>query len=219
MAITAQSIVLDVQTTLQDLTGTRWPAHEIVGYINDGQREIAAKRPDVTATQIAFVTAEGAEQALPAMAMSLIDVPRNTSGSKRAITKVDAALLDAFSRDWRGMTGVAEFSHFCYEPTDPRAFDLYPPASAGTSVQLLVSAYPTDVPSPTPPGVLASTVSGSISLGDEWCSALRNYAAFRAYSKDAEFGGNAALAGQFYQLFRSAIGDQLSSTTELSPKV
>lgn len=219
MTTTAQSIVADAQTALQDPTGTRWPASELVGYLNDGQREIVTVRPDITAGQVTFVPAAGSEQDIPSTAMVLLDVLRNTSGKKRAITKVRAALLDATARDWRSMTGVTEFTHFCHDLSAPRSFDLYPPAAAtGASIELLVAAYPTDVAAPTSPGKLASTVSGSISLTDEWANALRKYVIFRALSKDAEYGGNSALAANHYQLFKAALGEQLQSSAAVAPK-
>ena len=49
-------------------------------------------------------TAAGTRHTLPAAAASLIDIPRNAAGRKRAITKVDQGLLDATVRDWQGMT-------------------------------------------------------------------------------------------------------------------
>ena len=50
MPTTAQSIILDAQLELQDPSGIRWPATDLVKHLHDGQRAIAQKRPDTTAT-------------------------------------------------------------------------------------------------------------------------------------------------------------------------
>lgn len=218
MTTTAQSIIFSAQTTLMDDTGTRWPATELVVYLNDGQREIVMVRPDANSTKVTHTCTAGARQSLPAEAMALIDVTNMSTGTYRALTKVDRKMLDAAQRDWLGLTPSANVVHFTYEATEPRVFFLYKPPSAGVQVDLVVSMYPTDVAAPTSPGKLASTVSGSISLTDEWANALRAYVIFRALSKDAEYGGNSALAANHYQLFKAALGEQLQSSAAVAPK-
>lgn len=214
MTTTAQSIVLEVQTVLQD-DGVRWPASEIVRYINDGQRLIASKRPDTKATAVSFACVAGHRQTLPSTAQSLIDIHTNASG--QAVTKVERSILEAVSRTWTTQTpGVPV--HFMHTLADPRTFYVYPPASSGTALACVFSNYPTDIPAPTAPGVLASTVTGNIDLPDEFEVALQHYAVFRCYSKDAEFGGNAALAAAHLQLFKAELGEQIQGAATTAPK-
>ena len=216
MTTPAQSIILDAQLELQDLTGIRWPATELVQHLHEGQRAIAQKRPDTTATVVTFSpAAPGARHTLPAAAASLIDIPRNAAGRKRAITKVDQVLLDATVRDWQGMTPSAEVQHFMHDLREPRVFLTYPPAAATTSLELVYSAYPASTPAAS--GAAASTVSGNIDLPDEWATALRYYVLFRAWSKDAEYGGNPQLAATNYGLFKAELGEQLESAATVAP--
>ena len=218
MTITAQSIVLEVQTTLQDLTGTRWPASELVRYINEAQRELTTKRPDAVATQITLTCVEGAKQALPSTAQTLIDVAGNATGTKRAVTKVDRVLLEAQSRDWMSATPATPTLHFMHTLAESRAIYVYPPAVAGNVLELVVAPYPTDISAPTSPGKLFSTVAGSLSIPDEWAGFVRNFCLFRAYSKDAEFGGNAQLAANYLGLAKADLGEQLQSSASVAPK-
>lgn len=67
-------------------------------------------------------------------------------------------------------------------------------------------------------GAAASTVTGNINLPDEWANALRYYVLYRAWSKDAEYGGNPQLAAANLQLFRGELGEQLESAATVSPK-
>lgn len=217
MPTTAQSIILDAQLELQDPAGIRWPATELVKHLHDGQRAIAQKRPDTTATVVTFTpSAAGTRHTLPAAAASLIDIPRNAAGRKRAISKVDQVLLDATVRDWQSMAPSTEVLHFMHDLRDPRVFLTYPPASATASLELVYSAYP--AATATAGGAAASTVTGNIDLPDEWANALRYYVLYRAWSKDAEYGGNPQLAAANLQLFRGELGEQLESAATVSPK-
>ncbi|MBP6618099.1 MAG: hypothetical protein KA195_09020 [Burkholderiaceae bacterium] len=212
----AKPIILAAQDELQDPAGVRWPATELVQHLHEGQRAIAQKRPDTTATVVTFSpAAPGARHTLPAAAASLIDIPRNAAGRKRAITKVDQVLLDATVRDWQGMTPSAEVLHFMHDLREPRVFLTYPPASTAAALELVYSAYP--AATATAGGAAASTVTGNIGLPDEWATALRYYVLFRAWSKDAEYGGNPQLAATNYGLFKAELGEQLESAATVAP--
>lgn len=217
MTTPAQSIILDAQLELQDPSGIRWPATDLVKHLHDGQRAIAQKRPDQTAITVTFTpTAAGSRHTLPAGAASLIDIPRNAAGRKRAITKVDQVLLDATVRDWQGMTPSAEVQHFCHDLREPGIFLTYPPAALTAALQLVYSAYP--AATATASGATAATVTGNIDIPDQWANALRYYVLYRAWSKDAEYGGNAQLAASNYQLFKAELGEQLESAATVAPK-
>ena len=212
----AKPIILAAQDELQDPAGVRWPATELVQHLHEGQRAIAQKRPDTTATVVTFSpAAPGARHTLPAAAASLIDIPRNAAGRKRAITKVDHVLLDATVRDWQGMAPAAEVLHFMHDLREPRVFLTYPPASTAAALELVYSAYP--AATATAGGAAASTVTGNIGLPDEWANALRYYVLYRAWSKDAEYGGNPQLAATNYGLFKAELGEQLESAATVAP--
>lgn len=213
---TAASIVLRAQTALQDASGVRWPATELVGHLNDGQRELSRLRPDLTAALRTLTLVEGFYHALPAEYAALISIPNNTTGTRKRITKVDLMQLDAVDPAWRNKTPAATVLHFMHDMRDPRSFYVYPPVAAGTQVTAAVSEYPTDVPAPT--GATSTTVSGNVAFTDQWADALLNFVLYKAYSKDAEFGGNAQLAASYLGLFNAAVGSQLQSATAVASK-
>ena len=205
MTTTAQSIIQRAQTTLQDIEGVRHPATELVGYLNDGQRALINVRNDVGATTVAFIPAVGARQTVPANALALIDVLRNTNGTQRAVRKVDMVTMDATARDWTSGQTSKVATNFMFDPDrDPRTFWVYPPAATGASLDLLIAAYPTDVPAPS--GAAYTTVTGSISVQDHWDNALLSYVLARAYMKDSEFAGNAQLSSTHMTSFLSQAG-------------
>lgn len=212
----AQRIIAVVQTTLQDTKGVRWPATELAGYLTDGERELIVFRPDQNAVTQAFVPVAGCRQVLPSTALALIEVNNNTAGRRRNVRKVDMKLLDAVSPEWASATPDPVARNYMYDLRDPRVFWLYPPAEASTSsIELVVGQYPTEI---TASGALPGTVTGDLSVPEIWVQALPNYCLSRAYDKDAEYGGNAALSASYMAAFNAQIGKQIQSSTAVSPK-
>jgi hypothetical protein len=219
MPISAQYLVKQCQVNISDLAGVRFPASELIVYLNDGQRSLVAIRPEASASTSTFVPVAGARQQLPSTSAVLIDIPRNTAGNKKAITKVSVEDLDSFNLDWRSMTGVTEILHFAFDLREPRFFDIYPPAAAsGASIEVKSSVYPTDVGAPTGDGKAFGTVTGNISVDDQWAFALFNYMMSRAYSKDVDFGGNPDLATAYAGTFANLLGVQQQSSQSVSPE-
>lgn len=214
MAITAQSILQRVATALVDETSVRWTVTELVRYLNDGQREIVTYRPDATATTASVSLVAGARQTLPAEAFKLLDVIRNTNGAKSAVRKVDQKLLEAQLPDWQSGTGSMTVKHYMYDLRDIRVFYVYPPALTGASLEMLYSAKPTDIAEQT----AVSSVTGNISVLDLFANALQSYVLYRAFAKDAEYAGNAAMASAHYAAFQNAVGVEASATANSSPQ-
>jgi hypothetical protein len=216
MATTAQSVIQSVATTLQDLTAARWATAELVRYLNDGQRDMVVVRPDATSFTSTATLIAGARQTIPSNGAKLLDVTRNTSGTQRAIRLVNRVILDAQNPNWYSKTGVSEIHHYTFDAREPRVFYVYPPAAVGTLVELVYSAYPTDVSVPSA-GTLYTAVTGNISVQDIFANALVNYVLYRAYSKDTDTA-NTAAAAAYYQLYQSMLNTELSGTTGVAPK-
>jgi hypothetical protein len=215
MTTAAQSIIKEAQQLLQDESGVRWAATELVDHLNDGQREIAVIRPDLAAVTSALVLAAGAKQTLPAACISFMDMKRNTGG--RAISKVDQRVLDALDPAWYSGVTSTTIQHFCYNETTPDVVWVYPPATAATSVEIEYSAMPAGTPAAS--GLPYSTVTGNIDLPDSCKNPLLHFVMARAFLKDAEFGGNAAFSAAHAQLFRDGLNTDKATGAEVAPKV
>lgn len=219
MTTAAQSIIRRVVETLQDTTSVRWPVAELVRYLNDGQREVVLYRPDSMVTNATVTLAAGAKQALPSNGSKLIDVIRNSAGNKRSVRMTARNILDTQTPSWYNLTGVTEILHYMYDPRDPKVFYVYPPAaSTGASVDLVYSAYPSDITEPAD-GAVFSAVTGNISLPDIYANILADYIMYRAYTKDTEYAGNAARAQAHYAAFQAALSTEMNGTTGVAPKV
>ncbi len=212
MAVEAKTIIREAQRAMNDKAGVRMPASDLIDCLNRAQRDIAVARPDVTAVLSDFTLAAGYKQYLPANAAVLIDIPANTSGKRKSIRRTDLELLDSCEPGWRTGTAKSEILHYCLDPRNPRLFYVYPPASAGVEVEMEASAYPVDIPQPASPGDSWETVSGDISLADEWSTALLMVTLYYAYLTDLEGVANVGLAAGYKQTAEQILGVQLQSS-------
>lgn len=204
----AKHIVRSAQEALQDADGERWPAPELVRYLNDGQQVIATAVPAAVSRTLRFVpTAGQGRQTLPQGAFLLLDVQCNAQGNWWPVRKVDLRLLEASARGWRAMPPVRQVLHYSYSgDLSPNQFHLYPPPTADAMLDVLVAVYPDKVAEPA--GPTWHSVDGSTGLDARWDAALLDYVLYRAWSKDAEYGANAALAGARLQAFTAQVGVQ-----------
>ena len=212
MAITAQSILQRVVTSLTDESNVRWTLTELIRYFNDGQREIVTYRPDSTSTTSTVALVAGARQTIPTTAFKVLDVIRNTGGV--AVRKIDMKLLDAQVPAWQSGTTSTTIKHYMYDLRDIDVFYVYPPAAVGASLEMLLSVKPTDISETTSMVVVA----GNLSVQDLFANALQEYILYRAFAKDAEYAGNAGLAAAHYQAFQNAVGVEASATGAAAPK-
>lgn len=207
MATTAQQIADKAWTVLQDTiggTGVRWPAAEVLGWINDGQREVVMFHPQAytKATKAALVS--GTRQTLADMGLTdglqIIKLVRNWSADQttpgRAISRTLQAVLDQELPDWHSATGPAVI-HYVIDPAEPKACYVWPAVASGKRAEVVYSAVPPDI----------AAIGNATSLDDIYANALLNYVLFRALSKRTAGAGTAKQeAGGYYNLFLQALG-------------
>lgn len=218
MTISAQSIIRRAVETLQDTTSIRWPVNELVRHLNDGQREVVLYRPDSMVTNATVNCVAGSRQTLPPDGAKLVEVIRNAAAgtSKKAVRMTNREILDAQIPGWHNLAGVNEVLHFMYDPRDPKTFYVYPPATTSAQLDIVYSAYPTDIAEPAD-GSLYTAVSGNVSLPDIYGNALLDFILYRSYSKDSEYAGNAQRAQAHYAAFANALGVEIKATVAVAP--
>lgn len=205
MALTAQQLIDRAALILLDATNVRWPAAELLGWVNDGRRELAATRPDVYSTTTSHALVAGVKQTLPTGAARLIHLTRNTDGAAVKLTQRE--WLDAFDPSWPRHAPARTIQHYMVEEATPEVFYVYPPAVAGASVELAYEATPVDYGA-------GSSLTGREEL---YAGALLDYVCFRAFSKDAEYVGAAERALAHYQRFAQAVGQGAQVNLMTSP--
>ena len=231
MTITAQSIIHRATDLLQDQTSVRWPVNELVRWLNDAQRAIIKVRPDsmnTTATMrlsagsrqnLLSPTATAGSAPLTPVPAKLIEITRNlaASSTKKAVRLVPREILDAQTPGWHAITPVVDVLHYMFDPRDPRSFYVYPPATVASELEVMYSAYPTDVAEPAD-GAIYSAVTGNLSLPDIYADDVLNLIMFRAYSKDSEYAGNDAKATAYLNMMTASLGAEIAATMAVKPQ-
>ena len=199
--VLASRVIERAQTILQDVTGVRWPADsELLGWLNDGQRETVLLKPNAYVKHAAHRLAAGAKQALPDDCAQMIDVVCNlvASGAMpgRAVRSVERSVLDAQVPNWYASSPAIEVKHYCYSPLDPKTFYVYPPQPAVNQgyVELVYGAAPAD-----------ATLNGPITLDDIYQNVLVDYILYRAYSKDTEYAADQNRAATHQNAYIAAL--------------
>lgn len=206
--ITAQSIVDKAGVVLQDTTNTRWPESELLGWLNDGQREVVLMKPDAYPQTEDVTLVEGTKQSIPAAGLQLIDVVRNNGTSKRAVRYIDRSILDEQLPSWHSSTADAEVQHFTFDERNPKQFYVYPPqpSSGFGTLEIVYSKAPTNI-----------LITDTITIDDVYANALLDYILYRAYSKDADYTANAQRAVNAYNSFQSSLGTSIQVDAAYDP--
>jgi hypothetical protein len=210
--VTVTSIISKAQTILQDTTGVRWPADELLGWLNDGQRETVLFKPNSCVKNIPVKLATGTKQSLPADAVQLIDIVRNmgldgnTAG--RSIRIVMREILDAQVPDWHIANAAATVKHYIYNFLDPKTFYVYPPQPSINQgyVEAVYAATPVD-----------ATLVSTISIDDIYQTVLLDYMLYRAYSKDTEYAADVNRAAAHQSAYLAALTGKAKVETGANP--
>lgn len=195
----AVSLINKVSVTLQDPTFVRWSQAELLGYLNDAQRQVVVFRPDAKSSNTAFTCANSAKQTLPTDGLRLINILRNTNG--RAITKVDRAILDVQLPNWyETSAGTDGVKHYVYDALDPKTFYVFPKPAASHQIDIVYAISPSDI-------AISNFASDTqtIGLDDIYANALMDYMMYRAYQKDSEYS-NLNRATAYLQSFANSLG-------------
>jgi hypothetical protein len=206
--ITAKSIIDKASTQLLDPSNVRWTRAELLGWLNDGQRQITVMSPNATNKVATIKLAVGTRQSIPSDGWTLLDVIRTmgTDGTKpgRAMRLVSQELIDGFNPYWHSDTPTATPKNYIFDQQDQTVFYVYPPNNGKGYVQLNYSPVPTD---------LGSELL-TITINDIFQTALLDYILYRACSKDSEYAPGLQLASGYLQTFMGSM--QAKSVSELA---
>ncbi len=200
MAVVASTIINKAEIVLQDTTNVRWAEAELLGWLNDGQKEIVLHKPDASVTTESLALVAGTKQALPTGGIRLIDCIRNmgTNGTTagNSVRLIDRHILDAQVQDWHSEAAAAVVKHFCFDERNPKVFYVYPQSTATNYLEIVYSSAPAD----------CATVSADITIDDIYQNVLLDYILYRAYQKDADYASNDSRVKRFYAAFLTALG-------------
>lgn len=210
MALPMQSVADSIADMMNDPDHVRWPIAELIRWANESMGAILSRRPAAFTRRSVIALVAGSYQTIPADGSILLDVVRNIAAngttSGKPIRRTDRQLLDDSDPNWQTGTQKSEVKRYTFDDRAPKMFYVYPPAVAGTKVELLDSALPADI----------SAIGESLDIGAEYKEAVINYVGYRCNTKDSEFA-NGAIAAGFYQAFEASLGIKNQSQAAASP--
>lgn len=212
MTVLASSILTRVREIAVD-TGavTRWSDAELMRYLSDGQRTIAAVYPDQVSKVAVMQLAEGTLQSLPADGESLLTIYRNmgTNGTTpgRAVRLIRREILDDQNPTWHSDAKVSTIYNFVYDPLDPTAFFVYPPSNGLGYIQLNYCYNPPEI----------TATSDAISLPDIYITPLVDYVLYKAHQKDSDYAAGQERAVAHLQAFQLFLQGRDTKDEETSP--
>ena len=209
--ILASTIIDKAAVQLLDTGNTRWSRTELLGWLNDGQRQIVLLSPQTNNTVESIKLDEGTRQAIPAGGWKLLDVIRymGTNGTTpgRAIRVVSQELLDATDPNWHSARKTNAPTNFVFDLQEQDVFYVYPPNTGNGYAQINYAKVPT--------GLTAE--NQAIQLNDIYQTSLLDYVLFRANSKDAEYAPGLQLAASYMTMFMSAFPSREKVDIENNP--
>lgn len=204
------NILSDCGILLIDEDHERWKEPELLRWVNEALAAILNRRPAAFAKTGIHSLIAGTRQNAPSGSAVLLDVVRNigpdgeTPG--RVVRRTDRQLLDDIDPGWHTATPRAEIRQYTFDDRAPTVFYCWPPAIAGTKVEVLHAPVPDEV----------MTAADTIDIGIEYKEAIVNYVCYRCKLKDDE-EGSAGQVATFYQAFNEALGIKGASMVTTSP--
>lgn len=215
MATTLKSVLENVVGMLEDDGLTTWTAQDLVRYVNDGQKDMVTRRPDLFTHSTDHALVAGWRQRIPADGIKLIDVHANAVDAHRACTQAKRSMLDAQLPRWRALAPVREVDHFMFDERDPAAFDVFPPAAVGAGLSIDYVRRPAAMAVPSA-GAKLDDITGDVSVPDEMSVALQHYVAFRCFAEGGE-DGNAQAAKNHISIYADTLGVEIQATLNVAP--
>lgn len=218
-----KSVLMRIVNILQDATNIRWTADELVMWTNEAMTSTAVLRPDATARRVEVALTGGLYYRVDDLlgpesnkALRFMRLIRNTAPESKLgfIRSASMTAMDAILPTWRSVKASYDIVNFLTDPEDHLGFYVYPPAPVPDPVgppiipaaraDMMYSAIPTPI-APVGEGKSWLDVEGMLATETVFDTALVEYVLARAFSKDAEYGGNGQRASMHMSNYQQAL--------------
>lgn len=218
MTVTAQSVLKHVSVdVLQDVGNKKWPIAQLVRYLNRVQQLAGIFRPELFIEKRAHALAAGVRQTLPSGYVRPIDFLCNTSGRAVTMPANGRALMDAQKPNWRSDAQSETIYHVFFDAREPLAYDVWPPAAVGASLDVKLQKAITPIAEPAA-NLTWSSVTGDLSIVDDpmW-TALADGVCYLAYAKDAQHAAQGSRAATHLQAMAAVLGSEMKQALQAGP--
>lgn len=244
MTTLVREVLQQASTLLNDMTPQflRWKEPDMIRWLNEGQRAIAKYVPIAGARIDTIKLVPGSRQTIARIpAASIIpgdgstpadvhglflnEVTRNmgsdggTPGA--AITVVSREMLDASNRMWHTTRPAKAVDHFTFDPRNPQAFYVFPPAGDACWVEANIIAAPLAIPLPATAGEYAhdGASTRTLTIDDRWADDVLAYLMARAFMVESDQQYGAQQVQMYSAIFTSSINAQVQALTGQNPNL
>lgn len=206
-------LILRVRDFLHDTRAPyRWSDAELLRWLSDAQRTTVTLIPEsYIETRSVLLENSKFRQTIPADALRLLDITRNMGKNGTSpgpgITSIGRIALEAQEPNWTTTTGQF-VEHFIYDFKTPRQFFIYPNTTDGRWVEMTFSKDPAEVQSLSETFVFDAT----------YIMPMVYMTTSLAYAKDMDSPTSAAKARAYMDLYQTALGQNVQSTSMRVPK-
>lgn len=207
MAFAAKDVMQSASTILQDAGTVRWTPPELLGYLNEGVREIVSAKPNAASQTVNMTLVAGCKQTLAANHTVLSRAIRNVASGKPIRVLDRREILDSQIPGWMNsanLTFALDVTYVIHDMTDPRTFYVAPGALVTSNIEIVVGVMPADMAQGSN-ALDTATYTATVGLPDLYRNALIDFTLYRAFSKDAGNPGAAQRAVGHKGLFDAAL--------------
>jgi hypothetical protein len=184
---TLKEVIDRCKTILQEVTsdGTRWTNQELVDWAGEFYQVASSVNPSEFSDVQSFTCISGTKQDAPTDVIQILEITRNLDGTKMPVMATTRNVLDSTRRGWHGEVESNSQEMFILDERYPRTFYVWPPAKAGSLLEIVAVIIPVK-------HSIADYSDGltKVKCSDRLVPPMVDYILFRAYSKDADFAGN-----------------------------
>lgn len=207
MPFQAKDVMQPANTILVDRGCARWPAPELLAWLNEGIREIVTVKPNASTDPVVLTLVAGVSQTLPDNVTALVEPTRNVASNKPIFLLQNRDVLDQVVPGWMDAAVINranDIEYMIHDLKNPRRFWICPGALAGAQIEVIAGVMPSDVPEGASHTII-STYTGIVPLPDVYRNMLVNYVLYRAFSKDSGIAGAAQRAEAHKVLFDNGL--------------
>jgi hypothetical protein len=211
MAIAASVIIDNVSKLLGDPNNLKWTRAELLGWLNDAQKQITLMSPNATNKVVTIQLVAGTRQSIPSDGWTLLDIIRymGVTGTTpgRVPRIISQQVLNDFNPNWHSSTPSTVPLNYLFDQQDQTAFYVYPPNNGKGYVQLNYSPVPVDL----------SSENSNIAVNDIFKTSITDYVLYRACSKFTDYSPGVTLAAGYLQTFMATMGAKSDEEVKNSP--
>lgn len=147
-------VISDARLAIQDLgalSSTRFTDAQILSMANQTLKRMAVIRPDLFALITTMQTVQGSTQSAPADSIRFMEALSVVGGNN--LNEINREALDLMSSTWQ-LLAPSTPSNWMRHPRSANTFFVYPPATAGITLQVEYAQSPVDYTLTQSPAIL-----------------------------------------------------------------